>query len=103
MSVSKSRSFRITGTADELDGFIRSLEWLDRLELVSIRRYERTAALVDELRFDTAEQITMDLSFGMALGAHATYDLVMNQFRNFHGEALHMKIEPVNDDAEADS
>jgi len=98
MSAKISTIFRITGSAAELDGFVRSFELLDNgLGIVAIRYHENTPARIDEIY--PVDQISLDLHFGAALSADSTCELVMEQFHNSQRDG--MKIEQVDDRAGA--
>jgi len=100
VSVNISTIFRITGSAAELDGFVRSFELLDHdLGIVSIRYRGNTPARIGEIY--PVDQISLDLHFGAALSTDSTRELVMEQFRNSQRDGIGMKIEPVDDHAEA--
>ena len=102
MSVKISTIFRVTGSAAQLDGFVRSFELLDEgIEIISIRYRANAPARIGELYPRAADQISLDLHFGGPLSADSTYDLVMEQFRNSQRDGFYMKIEPVDDHAEA--
>lgn len=100
MSVNISTIFRITGSAAELDGFVRSFELLDDdLGIVSIRYHRNTPARIDESY--PANQISLDLHFAPALSADSARELVTEQFRNSQRDGIGVRIERVGDRAGA--
>jgi hypothetical protein len=102
VSVKISTVFRITGSAAELDGFVRSFELVDEgPEIVSIRYHGNTLARISEVHPRAVDQISLDLQFGGPLSADLTYDLVMGHFLNSQRTGSDMTIEPVDDHAEA--
>jgi len=102
MSVEASWSFRLTGTAEELDGFIRSVDDLDELEIASISYGDDQRPGPGETNRRVGEEISVDVSFGHTLSAQAIYELVMDQFRNFQREGLDLRIEQIDDGAPGD-
>ena len=98
MSANISTIFRITGSAAELDGFVRSFELLDNGPgIIAIRYHGNTPARIDEIY--PVDQISLDLHFGAALNVDSTCELVMEQFRNSQRDRTDMKIEQVDDRA----
>jgi hypothetical protein len=95
--VSESRSFRLTGTAEELDGFIRSIDDSDELEITSISYRDRATSDRGVSTSPSGEQISVYLSFGHDLSPGATYELVMGQYSNFQRTGLDLHIEQVQD------
>lgn len=100
VSINISTIFRITGSAAELDGFVRSFEVLDDdFGIVSIRYHRNTPARIDEIY--PADHISLDLHFGPALSAESARELVTEQFRNSRRAGIGVKIEQVDDRAVA--
>jgi hypothetical protein len=98
VSANISTIFRITGSAAEIDGFVRSFEFLDNgPAIIDIRYHANTPARIDETY--PTDQISLDLHFDAALTVDSTCDLVMEQFRNSQRERTVMKIEQVDDRA----
>lgn len=100
VSANISTIFRITGSAAELDGFVRSFELLESgLGIVAIRYHGNSRAQIDEIY--PVDRISLDLHFGASLSADSTCELVMEQFRNSQRDGIDIKIEQVDDRARA--
>jgi hypothetical protein len=96
VNVNKSPVLRVTGSAVEIDGFVRCFELVDDLEIVSIRCAGNTPGRKDGISSCAADRISLDLHFGIGLGTESTYELVMEQFRNYQRDGIGMEIELVH-------
>jgi len=84
-------SVRLNGTADELAGFLRSLEYEPDLKVITTRRDNQDDESEDE-PFGVGEIITLIVEFSIGLGSNAAYGLVASQFRRYRANRRHMKI-----------
>jgi hypothetical protein len=89
----ETQSFLVTGTEAEIEAFLRSLQYIPEIDIVSKERIERKIAPGDEAPLGAQEIVDVLIHFSVALGAHATWELIVHQFNRFRGDRTHMKIQ----------
>ena len=80
---------RIVGTEQEIQGFIRALDYEDELVAISSGPIEEITS--EEL--GAGELVQMVVEFAVGIGAQATYERVGEVFKRYRGDRRHMQIE----------
>lgn len=87
---------RVTGTAAELNGFLRSLKYLDSIRVVSTHEVGSPSGPLDDEPFGASEIVTLIIDIATGLGTAAAYDIMSQRFRDYREGRRHMRIERVD-------
>jgi hypothetical protein len=87
------KTFRITSTRADLDNFFHLVEYIPEL---SVRESAVTATETsDRQEFGQLDVISVMVEFGLAIGAHATWDMLKTRIDSFREGRRHFIVEEI--------